>query len=181
VAYELLEADVMRRALVFLGLMGAALLANCGSSKTDPCAGLGCAFGPGPLVIHMTGGVASPTFSENGQTLAAYCETDAGQIVLDAGSCDLWRIDTLSIGAHTITISAPGYASTTISVTISGPSGCCGQGPEVDKTVTLVALADAGDGGPVICAGVPCQPGFACCAAADGPVCAPAIECSPDF
>ncbi len=175
----------MKRALVVVGLMGAALLANCGSSKTDPCAGLGCAFGPGPLVVHFggtNGAVNAPSFSENGQTLSAYCESDAGQIVLDAGACDLWRLDTLSIGPHTITISAPGYVPTKISVTISGPSGCCGQGPEVDEDVTLVAApaGDGGDGGVVICAGVPCQPGFACCAAADGPVCAPSIECSPD-
>ncbi len=117
----------------------------------DPCAGLGCASDPGPLIVAVLNAagspVASPTFTENGRRLSIDCETDGGQILLDAGECGAWHVDEFSVGAHTITVSAAGYASQTINVTIQGPAGCCGQGPEVDQTVTLSATSDAGDGG----------------------------------
>jgi hypothetical protein len=164
-----------------VGIVGLAIA--CGSTNPDPCAGLGCAFGPGTLVVRVVdssgASIASPTFSEGAQSLSAVCETDAGQVVMDAGTCDAWHFDTLSIGSHTITVSAPGYGGKTITAQISGPSGCCGRGPEVDETVTLdvAPQSDAGDGGPVICNGVPCPIGYKCCASADGGVCAPAPMC----
>ena len=118
--------------------------------NTDPCSGLGCASMPGAAAIRVLDEngdpVASPTFTVSGHPVDAICETDAGVILEDAGTCDPWKLDTLSEGANTITVSAPGYASTTVSVTIQGPNGCCGIGPTVDATATLTA-SDAGDGG----------------------------------
>jgi hypothetical protein len=133
----------------FWAVLGAVATAAaaCGTNS-DPCAGLGCATGPGTLVVGVldAGGtpVAGVTFTESGQSLQAYCESDAGQILTDAGACDAWHLDTLSVGPHSILVSAPGYASQTIDVTIQGPAGCCGRGPEVDKTVTLASSGDAG-------------------------------------
>ncbi len=162
----------MRRALrtgvAVAVAIGAAVapLAACGTGGSsngpdsgNPCEGLGCASGPGQLVIQVIDAagrpIASPTFTENGRPLSAYCETDGGQILLDASVCGAWRIDVLSIGQHTITVGAPGYPmSQTIMVSVSGPMGCCGRGPDVDETVTLYqphgeAGGEAGDAGPV--------------------------------
>jgi hypothetical protein len=107
---------------------------------------------PGPLDLHVVDAsnalVARPSFDEAGRTLSASCVTDAGFEILDAGAtCDTWRVMSLTLGAHTITVSAPGYATQTVSVTIDGPAGCCGTGPTVDETVTLAPLTDAGGNG----------------------------------
>jgi hypothetical protein len=135
----------------------AAIAAACGSTGSstgndggDPCAGLGCESSPGALVVRVLNAVgspvASPTFTENGQPLRAFCETDGGQIVFDASVCDSWHVQASAIGPHVVTVSAPGYEPQPFSATIQGPAGCCGQGPEVDETVTLVAPhGDAGD------------------------------------
>jgi hypothetical protein len=116
---------------------------------TNSCAGLGCAVFPGPLTLEVVDGmgapVAGPQFAEQGHALTGVCETDAGVILQDAGACGSWVFMELSMGPHTITVSAPGYQPTTVSVTIQGPSGCCGEGPAVDRTVTLLpSPADAG-------------------------------------
>ena len=118
-------------------------------TDTNSCAGLGCASFPGPLTIEVSDGmgqpVAFPTFTEQGHALAGVCETDAGMVIADAGSCGSWVFDQLPMGPHTITVSAPGYEPATVSVTIQGPTGCCGQGPAVDRAVTLQrSPADAG-------------------------------------
>jgi hypothetical protein len=120
-----------------------------GSTSTDPCAGLGCASMPGPLTLEVVDGmgqpVADPVFTEQGHALAGLCETDAGMILPDAGTCGSWLFDQLAMGPHTIVVSAPGYAPTTVSVTIQGPAGCCGQGPAVDRSVMMAhSAADAG-------------------------------------
>ncbi|MGH7282069.1 MAG: hypothetical protein ACRELY_11135 [Polyangiaceae bacterium] len=120
-------------------------------SNTDPCAGLGCASRGGSVEIRVLDGngdpVPSPTFNANGNPAEAICETDAGQILEDAGTCDPWTLDTLDEGTNTITISAVGYEPGTVTVDVLGPNGCCGIGPTVDASVTLNASADAGDGG----------------------------------
>ena len=123
-------------------------------ANPNPCAGLGCASMPGPLDLHVVDGsstlVASPVFVEAGRPISATCVTDAGFDIQDAGAtCDLWRLRDLSEGPHTITVSAPGFAPQTVSVTIQGPLGCCGIGPTVDASVTLARGGDAGssDGG----------------------------------
>ena len=140
--------------------VAAALVVACGTSGSstsndaggNPCEGLGCASGPGELVIQVVDAagtpIASPTFTESGRPLSAFCETDGGQIIPDASVCGAWRVDVLSIGQHTITVGAPGYPmSQTIMVSVSGPMGCCGRGPDVDVTVTLYQPhgGDAGD------------------------------------
>jgi len=66
---------------------------------------------------------------------------------MDASLCGSWHVQAYAIGAHVITVSAPGYQPQTFSVTIQGPAGCCGQGPKVDETVTLATAGDASDGG----------------------------------
>ena len=119
------------------------------STGTDPCAGLGCASSPGPLTLEVVDGmgqpVADPVFTEQGQPLAGVCETDAGMVILDAGTCGSWLFSQLPEGPHTIMVSAPGYAPATVSVTIQGPAGCCGTGPAVDRTVMMQpSPADAG-------------------------------------
>ncbi len=116
-------------------------------TTTDPCAGLGCAVFPGPLLLQVLDGmgqpVPSPTFSEKGAPVAAMCSSDGG--VVDGGTCGTWEIDQLPLGANTITVSAPDYESTTVTVTIQGPSGCCGMGPAVSQSVTLQhATSDSG-------------------------------------
>jgi hypothetical protein len=118
---------------------------------TDPCAGLGCATFPGTLTLSVVDGmgqpVADPTFTEQGHPISAVCETDAGMIIQDAGTCGAWVFDQLSVGAQTITVGAPGYEPAMVSFTLQGPAGCCGKGPDVSQTVTLQpAPADAGAG-----------------------------------
>jgi hypothetical protein len=134
----------------------AAIVAACGTSGSsshddggDPCAGLGCASGPSPLVVQVVNAVgspvASPTFAEKGQPLQADCETDGGQILVDASVCGAWHVLAGSIGPHVITVSAAGFEPQTFDAMLQGPAGCCGLGPEVDVTVTLVAPhADSG-------------------------------------
>jgi hypothetical protein len=122
-----------------------------GSTNTNPCAGLGCASGPGTLTLEVVDGagqpVVGPQFTEQGHAVDGLCETDAGMVVIDAGACASWVFQTLSIGAHTITVSAPGYDPATVSASIQGPAGCCGQGPAVNQTVTLQhSPTDAGAG-----------------------------------
>lgn len=61
---------------------------------------------------------------------------DAG----DAGSgkpCAKWQM-VFSTGKHSISIDAQGYVSQTLDVDLQGPVGCCGQGEQLQKTVTLV-------------------------------------------
>jgi SH3-like domain-containing protein len=91
--------------------------------------------------------VADPVFQENGTTISATCENDAGLPIADAGACASWVFEQLSEGPHTIVVSAPGFSSESVGVTLQGPAGCCGQGPAVDQTVTLMpSAADAGGG-----------------------------------
>jgi hypothetical protein len=157
---------MMRTALALASI--AAIAIACGSSSTsgssgdggtgsdggnpDPCAGLGCASSPGVLTMHVVDAsqspVANPTFAESGHPLAPVCVNDGG-FEIDAGaSCDSWRFPFLSEGSHAIAVSAPGYATRTVTVTIQGPTGCCGQGPAVDEKVTLATGAtDAGSDG----------------------------------
>ena len=127
-----------------------------GGSKSDgggnPCDGLGCASMAGPVQIRVLdesgSPISSPTFEANGIPGQAVCETDAGQIIEDAGTCDPWTLDQLPFGSITISVSAPGYEPAAVTVTVSGPSGCCGIGPTVETSVTLSSLADASDDGP---------------------------------
>jgi hypothetical protein len=145
------------RAHLLLALFASTILA-CSSSDSsgsttdtgtgNPCEGLGCTSMPGILVVkvHDASGadVPSPTFTEKGAKLAASCAspTDAGPDVCPAG----WTFPNLFEGPHTIVVTAPGFDTQTITVTIQGPAGCCGIGPEVDQTVTLTPI-NAGDSG----------------------------------
>jgi hypothetical protein len=126
-----------------------------GSGTTDtgtgnPCEGLGCESAPGTLVVkvHDVSGadVASPTFTEKGAKLSASCPspTDTGAGLCASG----WSfgIGSLSLGPHTIDVTAPGFDTQTIDATIQGPAGCCGIGPEVDRTVILTPI-NSGDAG----------------------------------
>src|SRR5439155_17738003 len=47
----------------------------------------------------------------------------------------------LYIGAHTITIKATNALDAMVTVQLSGPTGCCGFGPDVDKTVVMTKLS----------------------------------------
>lgn len=110
------------------------------ADSRGPCDGLGCAQGPGKLTLHVVDDqfmqpVASPTFSENMQMLQAVCSMG------DASMCTAWEFPNLSIGAHTITIKAPNALDAMVTVQISGPAGCCGFGPDVDKTVVMTKLS----------------------------------------
>jgi hypothetical protein len=155
-----------------IAFVGAALIAACSSSSgTDsslsgdaggdsepapdgnpnPCANLGCASMVGALQIRVLDSngtpIPSPTFSVDGRSPEVECENDAGQILEDAGTCDPWTITSLSEGSNTLTISAVGYEPQTVTVTLAGPTGCCGIGPTVDSSVTLTSSADASDDG----------------------------------
>ncbi len=155
-----------------IAFVGAVLVAACSSSSgTDssvggdgggdsepapdgnptPCAGLGCASMVGALQIRVLDSdgnpVPLPTFSIDGRTLEAICENDAGEILQDAGTCDPWIINTLGEGSNTFIVSAVGYDPQNVTVTLAGPTGCCGIGPTVDSSVTLTSSADASDDG----------------------------------
>ncbi|MGH7294637.1 MAG: hypothetical protein ACRELB_06885, partial [Polyangiaceae bacterium] len=86
--------------------------------------------------------------------------------------CGSWHLDTLSIGAHTITVGAPGYEPQTLSVTIQGPAGCCGMGAEVDETVTLFAphgdAGNPGDAGSLPCGPQTCDAATQYCSIVNG-------------
>jgi hypothetical protein len=154
------------RALVTFTSVLAAIAACGGSTSTsdggadgstdgskNPCDGLGCAIGVGKLTVHVLDAqsmtpVLQTTFTENGQPLMATCvASDAG--VAEGGAdggaplCSTWLLQTVFIGAHTIGVHAPGYKDETLTVTMQGPSGCCGMGPDVDKTVLLTSSAPA--------------------------------------
>lgn len=124
----------------------------------NPCDGLGCAIGVGVLRVHVLDAqsmapIAGVSFSRGGAALAATCAADAG--APDGGAaCATWELDALGFGANTIDVAAPGYKAASLSVTMSGPSGCCGRGPDVEKTVTLspadAAMLCAATGGTVM-------------------------------
>jgi hypothetical protein len=110
---------------------------------------------PGKLTLRVLDSktmapVASPTFEEMARPLVGICvgTPDAGAVVDggdagdagDAGvsACPAWEFANLSVGQHNIQVGAPGYNQVPVAVTVLGPSGCCGTGPDVDKTVLLV-------------------------------------------
>lgn len=107
----------------------------------NPCDGLGCAVGVGTLTIKALDAQSmmpvAATFTEGATKLVGTCSADAG------GVCAAWQFPNLSIGAHTITVQAPGYKDASLAVTMSGPSGCCGRGPDVDKTVLMTSTDPA--------------------------------------
>jgi hypothetical protein len=84
----------------------------------------GCFCGAGPsqseASLYLTDGatgqpVRSPTFAEKGQTISARCgEADP----TDATLCQS-EVLVLSVGAHSITVSAPGYQDATVAVDTS--------------------------------------------------------------
>ena len=146
------------RAPLLLALFASTILA-CSSSDSsssdttdtgngNPCEGLGCASMPGKLVVKVQDAsgadVPSPTFTEKGAVIAATCEspTDTGPGRCASG----WTFPYLALGAHEIVVTAPGFDTKTIDVTLQGPNGCCGIGPEVDQTVTLTPI-NSGDSG----------------------------------
>ena len=127
-------------------LVAAAVVAACSSTASqhtgtgatgtgggDPCAGLGCASFPGTLTLHVVGPtsepVADPVFQENGATISASCEDDAGVPIADAGACVDWVFDQLSEGPQTIVVSAPGFGSQSVGVTLQGPAVLLRSGP----------------------------------------------------
>lgn len=117
----------------------------------DPCAGLGCAVGLPSLTLEVLGAggahVSNPYFSEGGgKQLPFQCLLidDAGAGTSDAGDagpgsvCAKWKMF-FSVGKHAIAIDAAGYVSQTVEVDLKGPPGCCGQGDQIEKTITLAS------------------------------------------
>lgn len=128
-------------------------------NDADPCAGLGCPVGLASITFQVVGPtgtpVRNPFFTEGGKQLLFQCvlvDQDAGagdasgSDAADAGDagdaggslCVKWQLY-FSAGPHTITIDALGYVSQTLALTLKGPTGCCGQGEQLEKTVTLVS------------------------------------------
>jgi hypothetical protein len=120
----------------------------------DPCAGLGCPVGLASITFRIVGPsgtpVRNPFFTEGGKQLVFQCvlvdpdasdasATDADDAG-DAGGpvCAKWQMY-FPAGPHTITIDALGYVSQTLALTLKGPTGCCGQGEQLEKTVTLAS------------------------------------------
>jgi len=56
---------------------------------------------------------------------------------MSPSACSAWEFPGLFIGAHTIVVHATNTLDATVMVTISGPAGCCGLGPDVEKTVVM--------------------------------------------
>ena len=112
----------------------------------DPCAGLGCAVGQPSLTVAVQDAagtpIKSPLFTEGGKTLAFQCvlyEQDGGAGDAGAGQlCAKWKMF-FTVGKHSVTIDAQGFVSQTIDLDLKGPAGCCGQGDQVEKTVTLAS------------------------------------------
>jgi hypothetical protein len=127
-----------------------------GTSGADACEDFSCMSRPGKLVVkvHDTSGaeVPSPNFTEKGAKLSPYCESTTGA---GAGLCPSgWTVVPLVEGPHEIAVSATGYDTQRIEVTILGPSVCyCSQGPEVDRTVTLTPINTSDAGGDTSDAG----------------------------
>jgi hypothetical protein len=129
-----------------------------GSTGTSTCLG-GCDMPPitvGTLTLQVVDGmgqpVADPTFTEGGQTLNfGGSANDAGYCLSDAGPCGLWSTG-LESGSHTITVGAPGYEPTTVTVLVPlsqsnycFPCDCLPGYCEATYTVTLQpSPADAG-------------------------------------
>jgi len=104
----------------------------------DPCAGLGCASGPGTLTLTVldqaTGQPVAGelTFTADGQTLPFTCSA----VVDPTTACPSWQ---LSIeGAFDVEVTALGYRPGTIHVLIEGPAGCCGIGPATSASLELL-------------------------------------------
>jgi len=116
----------------------------------DPCAGLGCAVGLPSLTVTVLGvggaPVPSPYFSEGAKPLTFQCVLvqDAGAGGGDAGDagagpvCAKWKMF-FSVGKHALMIDAQGYVSQALEVDLKGPPACCGQGDQLEKTVTLAS------------------------------------------
>lgn len=142
-----------------VGLIVGVAVAACGSTvsgsdgggndaggtdgKKGPCDGLGCASGPGTLTVHMKDAqtmqaLTMASFTEAGKPASASCKVD--QQMMCTGD---WVFQNLFIGPHTIEARSPGHAPKTFTVTISGPAGCCGLGPDVEETVLLAAVDPA--------------------------------------
>lgn len=113
------------------------------SSTSNLCANLGCASFPGVLYLTVTDTatgtiVANPTFTvqlasrpSNPVTLTPICTKGADP------TCGEWQFPLLDEGSDIITITAPAYGTASITVQISGPTECCGQGPDVRQSVGL--------------------------------------------
>jgi hypothetical protein len=132
-----------KRALLAGSLLAAILSSGCEVSQNDNnkgCAGLGCPSMPGTLTLLVLDRAtqkpvgADLTFTTMARALPFYCSTpeDAGTV------CPSWTLS--YIGDFDVEVTAPGYKTGTIHVTIEGPAGCCGRGPDTSATLVLAPL-----------------------------------------
>ena len=127
-----------------MGFLVALFGLGCGTmTPSDPCGGLGCASSPGSLYLTVTDAatsapIANPTFtvqmaSRPGNPVAITPTCTMGS----NPTCGEWLFPLLDVGSDTVTVTAHGYDMSSITVQINGPTGCCGQGPDVRQSVGL--------------------------------------------
>lgn len=109
-------------------------------AKKNPCEGLGCAIGPGRLVVDVKddqtmAGIGTATFIEAGKALQPSCQVN--QQMQCTGT---YQLAGLAIGQHTIEVHAVGHAPKTLTTQVLGPTGCCGVGPDTNETVLLAPI-----------------------------------------
>jgi hypothetical protein len=121
-------------ALVSLATLVPLAASGCGSPVCPDCFG---GLELDLLVTDATMGqpIAGVTFTEAGAPLALTCRDGAA----DAGACGDWGTSTPDPGTHTVTVSAPGFASAEVSYTIAEPQAC-GCGSTTTVTVKLSPL-----------------------------------------
>lgn len=123
-------------------LAALARLVGCGDDGTArDCSGVICGPCATPVTIGVAlpGGGAGPVQSSDP---AIECHGAAGLFECSSAA--------LAPGAHTVTLSAPGYAAQTLTFTLTPPGGgCCGcAGPfQTDLTLVPTGPIDAGADG----------------------------------
>src|SRR5438270_13372804 len=91
-------------------------LAGCGGA---PCQNFGCAVRLGHLFLKVHDSSGAPVANPSFGTATASCSTP------DAGLCPEWEFE-LPEGSSTITVSAAGFQSQSVTAVIMAPSTCCG-------------------------------------------------------
>lgn len=116
------------------------------------CVGAPCFFREGEVEVSVVDDVSGvpisepPTFSVNDTLLASHC-TDGADAATTA--CGRYRLSSSSgtgisfVGSNTITIAAPGYASSSIVVNTGSGHNACGNTGSTHNVTTTARLTPA--------------------------------------
>ncbi len=137
------------RAVVALSLA----LAACSGSRTTPpggppgapdadlCAGRGCETASGLLTLTvLDAATMTPVSSQPSFLSSGYDGPMPFGCSAATSPCPSWQLAPSSAlvgGTYTIDVVVAGYTTGQVTVTLAGPTSCCGAGPDVSATVTL--------------------------------------------